>query len=295
MLKRDEIQIRDPFILSVSEEQKYYLYGTTDKNAWEGKGTGFDVYISNDLEIWDGPFNCFCPASNFWADRNFWAPEVYKYQDKYFMFATFKSENACRGTQILISDDPKGPFLAHSEGPVTPKEWECLDGTFFLDDDNNPWIIFCREWLQVFDGEIYAMRLNHKLNCALGKPELLFRASEAPWTRHHLWETAGTTYKTFVTDGPFIHRTSSGEVLMIWSSFGEYGYAIGSARSSSGKITGQWIHDKEPLFSKDGGHGMLFHTFEGKLMLTIHKPNQTPNERPIFLEVYEDKGRLIIK
>ena len=35
--------------------------------------------------------------------------------------------------------------------------------------------------------------------------------------------------------------------------------------------------------------GMAFHTFEGKLMLTFHRPNETPLERPVFIEL-EDTG-----
>jgi len=45
---------------------------------------------------------------------------------------------------------------------------------------------------------------------------------------------------------------------------------------------------------KAGGHGMPFRTFAGELTLTIHIPNGTPNEQPIFLPVREDAGKLII-
>jgi arabinan endo-1,5-alpha-L-arabinosidase len=80
--------------------------------------------------------------------------------------------------------------------------------------------------------------------------------------------------------------------LLLWSSFGAQGYALGIARSESGTIQGPWRQDPEPLFAKDGGHGMLFRTFTGKLMLTLHTPNQTPNERPAFFEVIEESGQL---
>lgn len=46
------------------------------------------------------------------------------------MFATFTKENNLRGTYILKSDNPKGPFVPHSHGAVTPYEWECLDDPF---------------------------------------------------------------------------------------------------------------------------------------------------------------------
>lgn len=49
------------------------------------------------------------------------------------MFASFKSETRSRATQILSADHPNGPFLLHGEEPITPKDWECLDGTFYID------------------------------------------------------------------------------------------------------------------------------------------------------------------
>ena len=59
---------------------------------------------------------------------------------------------------------------------------------------------------------------------------------------------------------------------MLWSSFGDDGYAVGVAESSNGKLSGKWTQ-KTPLFEKDGGHSMIFKTLEGKMMLTLHHPN----------------------
>ncbi|WP_263364595.1 hypothetical protein [Paenibacillus arenilitoris] len=39
MLRREDIQIRDPFVLPVPKQKRYYLFGSTDRNIW-GKGTG---------------------------------------------------------------------------------------------------------------------------------------------------------------------------------------------------------------------------------------------------------------
>ncbi|WFA20944.1 glycoside hydrolase [Paenibacillus mucilaginosus] len=281
MLRRDEIRIRDPFVVPVQNEGLYYLYGTTDENVWQGPGVGFDVFRSRDLESWEGPFPAFRPELGFWADRHFWAPEVHLYEGRYYMFASFKAEDRCRGTQILAADSPLGPFVPLIGGPLTPAGWECLDGTLYLDEEGAPWMIFCREWLQVHDGEMYAVRLTRDLRGTEGEPLLLFCASEAAWTRHAREET------DYVTDGPFLHRTESGELVMLWSSIGDKGYAIGLARSASGRIEGPWVHDADRLLEEDGGHGMLFRAFGGEWMLTIHAPNRTPNERPVFYPVKE--------
>jgi hypothetical protein len=43
-MRISDIQIRDPFV--VLEDNRYYLFGSTDKDIWKGSGIGFDVYIS---------------------------------------------------------------------------------------------------------------------------------------------------------------------------------------------------------------------------------------------------------
>jgi len=137
-IRRQDIQIRDPFVLPMAEEGCYYLFGTTDRNAWDGPGTGFDTYRSRDLETWEGPFPAFRPEPGFWATTQFWAPEVHRYRGRFYLFASFKAPGVCRGTEILVADSPLGPFRPHSRGPVTPPQWECLDGTLVIDDAGKP-------------------------------------------------------------------------------------------------------------------------------------------------------------
>ena len=165
-MKREEINIRDPFVLT--RNGQYYLYGTRGATCW-GPADGFDVYVSRDLENWDGPFECFHNDGTFWADRNYWAPEVHEYHGKLYMLASFKREDLCRGTAILTADDPLGPFVPHSDGRVTPSNWECLDGTLYVSPDDKPYLVFAHEWVQVGDGEICAMPLSDDLSRAIGE------------------------------------------------------------------------------------------------------------------------------
>jgi hypothetical protein len=75
-----------------------------------------------------------------------------------------------------------------------------------------------------------------------------------------------------------------GALLMLWSSMGERGYAIGVAVSASGQVTGPWRHGAEPLFAEDGGHGMVFESFDGRPMLALHVPNVSPYERARIID-----------
>jgi hypothetical protein len=283
-MKLSEIHIRDPFILA--ENDTYYLYGTRGADTW-GKGYGFDVYVSRDLETFSDPIEVFTPPHDFWSDKNFWAPEVHKYHGKYYMLASFIGDTRNRGTQILVSESPLGPFVPHSNGPVTPAEWNCLDGTLYVDADGTPYMIYCKEWFQPQEaivGEIHAIRLTDDLRAPIGEPIYLFSADKKAWVPKNP--------KRYVTDGPFVYKTESGKMLLLWSSFGEEGYLEAIAYPENGKLTDEWIHVEKPLFEKDGGHGMIFRTFDGRLMFTYHSPNKTPFERPAMREVYEKNDML---
>lgn len=277
-----DIQIRDPYLLTLPERGEYLLFGSTDADIWRAPATGFDCYRSTDLVHWEGPIEAFRPPAGFWSDRNYWAPEAHVYRGRYYLFATFKAEGVCRGTQILAADAPEGPYLPWSDGPVTPRDWECLDGTLFVDDAGEAWIVYCHEWEQVTDGTVVAQRLSDDLRQAIGEPTTLFAASAAPWVRPLSHPRIPEGVNAYVTDGPFLHRMPSGALIMLWSSFGDRGYAMGIARSASGEVRGPWVQEDLPIWAEDGGHGMIARTLDGQLLLTLHQPNDTPNERTVL-------------
>lgn len=281
-MKTNEIYIRDPFVLPY--KGKYYMYGTRGPESWADRATGLDVYVSENLEDWTGPMEVFHRPAGFWATRDFWAPEVYEYNKAFYMFVSLKSDTEHRGTFILKSDAPDGNFEPYSER-ITPKEWEALDGTLYIDKKGIPYMVFSHEWVQISDGQICAVELESDLSRATGKPFTMITASDAPWT-------VSNDGRTYVTDGPYMLRLSSGRLAMLWSSFGDEGYAVGIAYSSNGEIDGTWIHEKEPLFKTDGGHAMVFDTFEGKKLLSLHYPNETTKERPYFYELNENGENL---
>jgi hypothetical protein len=79
----------------------------------------------------------------------------------------------------------------------------------------------------------------------------------------------------------------NGHLLMLWSGMGRQGYAMAIARSVSGSVVGPWTEDPEPIYGRDGGHGRFFRSFDGRLMMTLHTPNRTPHERPVFILLEE--------
>lgn len=300
--KTADIRMRDPFVYTDTESGNYYMFGTTFSDGIGDKEPSFDCYVSEDMENWEGPYLAFDPDSSFWGVRNFWAPEVFKIKDKYYMFATFKGKvKTHRGTGVLISDTPYGPYKDHSGGALTPSDEEALDGTFYQDNEGNYWLIYCHEWTQLYDGEIKAVKLSSDLKSRISKPVFILRASERPWVRKFC--DPRINQYGYLTDAPFIYSTFSGELLLLWSSYstkgygdqGLGGYTVAIARSISGKIEGPWTHDNNLLLDRDAGHSSLFRDLNGHLYLCTHYPD-TPHgsETPTFFSVIERDNQLIL-
>lgn len=288
-------QLRDPFVLV--DNGIYYIYGT-GVNGEDWDNTKWVCYknISGRL---DGEWKKVEKEIAVLPDgaiKNRWAPEVYKYNGVYYMFATYySSKTQHRGCSIFKSDSAEGPFIEISDGHITPKDWDAIDGTLYIDGAGQLWMIFVYEWTSTQDnvGRMVAAKLSDDMTHFISEPVELFRA-DAP-----LWAVRN------ITDGCFMYTTKTGQLLMIWSNYNKDGYCVGIARSKDGKIEGEWEQDERLLFSidvdkmYDGGHGMLFNDADGKMYLAIHSPNNEPihkrNERTLLIRVRENADSLIVE
>ncbi len=282
-MKENQINIRDPFILN--ENGTFYMYGTRAANFGYDVG-GVDVYVSTDLENWSSPVECLNSVQYDKGDGVNWAPEVHKYKGAYYMFITFGKTEFGKGTHVLKSDSPLGPFVPHSSGALTPHDWCCLDGTLYV-ENGVPYIVFCHEHTQIVDGTICYARLSDDLKKRIEEPTTLFSASSCAWIDPY--KTSGH----YVTDGPFLYRSKTGELLMIWSSFIKNKYAELLVRFKDGKIGTEYTH-LPPLLTDDSGHGMIFED-KDKLFLTYHYPNTKGGEHPHFTEITDKGNTLALK
>jgi hypothetical protein len=275
--------LRDPCILV--EDGVYYAYGTgwvCYKNT-SGNLGGAWTKVGTVASVGD-------PALD---GGDHWAPEVHKYNGAYYMFTTYKNKQTGRhGCTILKSDSPEGPFAEITGGQITPAEWDAIDGTLYVDPEGQPWMVFVHEWISMPDkvGTFAAAKLSEDLTHFISEPFELFRADEPAWA------VMG------VTDGCWLYTTREGDLLMLWSNFDALGYTVAVARSSNGRLDGEWIHEKELLYSKamtgeyDGGHAMIFTDVDGQMYLSFHSPNAAVGDRretPVFLAIEEKDGRLV--
>ncbi|MCM1532889.1 MAG: hypothetical protein NC114_11570, partial [Ruminococcus flavefaciens] len=59
---------------------------------------------------------------------------------------------------------------------------------------------------------------------------------------------------------------------------------------ATGRVTGPRRQQPEPLFSRNGGHGMVFRGFDGVLRLVIHAPNSPSGAERARIFELEDTG-----
>ncbi|MBO5078206.1 MAG: family 43 glycosylhydrolase [Oscillospiraceae bacterium] len=286
--------LRDPFVLL--DNGIYYLYGTgVVGNDWDH--TVWDCYVNSSGKL-DGEWKkskALIYEKPAYAEKQLWAPEVHKYNGAYYMLASYySSKTNHRGTLVLKAPSPTGPFVEISDGHVTPHDIDAIDGTLYVDKNNQPWLVFVHEWTCTDDGigRMDAAKLSDDLTHLVSEPVELFRADSPVWTNRN------------VTDGCFVHRLSDGNLIMLWSNFEDNGYCIGVVHSNSGTVDGQWEHEKVPLYKRgildhyDGGHGMLFRDADGAQYICCHSPNnpcEACRERTVFIPVEEREGTLRIK
>lgn len=290
----DSLVMSDPFILADKATHLYYIVSS-----------GGAMWKSKDLEQWTGPYAYLKADTASWIGRHpwIWAPQLHKYNGKYYCFVTFTNPDVIvdtvpnrykvqrRSVQILVSNQAEGPYKPLAGQGYFPEKWSTLDGTLWM-EDGIPYMVFGHGWMQTVDGKICSLQLSPDLSEAASEVRFLFQASDAPWSENmaDIGElTFGMMLDGHAADGPFLFRTGTGRLGMLWSGWGKRRCAQGVAYSASGKLEGPWVQSESPLVSDNSGHAMLFHSFEGKQLMLLHHQNLDEGNpgprRPLLLEV----------
>lgn len=240
------VPLGDPFVLL--DNGTYYAYGTHSEE-------GIEVYTSDDLETWK--LNGLAlNKSDVWADRWFWAPEVYKVRGKYYMYYS-ADEHIC----VAVSDSPLGPFIQDKQEPMITDE-KCIDNSLFIDDNGKPYLFFVRfndgnnVWVAELENDLITIKKETMHPCIH-----VSQSWEEVWPR--------------VNEGPYVIK-HKGVYYMTYSanSYESPFYGVGCATTSN--IMGEWTKYKDnPLLqSPEGlvgvGHNAIFTDKEGKLRIVYH-------------------------
>ena len=292
----DSIRLSDPFILADKKTSMYYM-----------TGTGGMLWKSKDLEKWTGPYRVAQTDSTSWMGPRpmIWAAELHAYKNRYYYFATFTNRDVKidsvkgnvierRACHVLVSDQPEGPYIPMKDLVYLPANKPTLDATLWIDKDKKPYMVYCWEWLQNWNGTVEKIELKPDLSGTIGEGKILFRASESPWSKEK--DEQGNDKPNKVTDGPFLFTTQTGKLGMLWTSWIYDVYTQGVAYSESGTLDGLWIHEAAPITPPNFGHGMMFRTFEGKLLMAMHRHKNVNGRYVRLTRLFEvdDSGDKII-
>jgi GH43 family beta-xylosidase len=291
------ITMGDPFVLM--EGRRFFLYGTTAVNE------GFKCWSSTNLVDWTERGFAYRKSETSWAGKTFWAPEVFKYQSRYYMiFSAQPSTNSSFSARIClaVSDQPEGPF-ADLHLPLFDNDWSCIDGHVFIDADGTPFLFFTRVGVlatpakRYLQGVNYGVKLKVDLSGIDGEPVLCTEADQ-PWERP-------AEGRSRCTEGPFVFRRN-GVYFMTYSAnhYAEPFYGIGWATAPT--PLGPWTKSREnPLVTTDlergvsgPGHNCVIASPDGKeLFMVYHShadPKQPGGRRRVNIDrlIVEDKGHL---
>ncbi len=240
--------LADPFIML--HEGTYYAYGTHVDD-------GIEVYTSDDLQTWKYK-GMALQKKDVWADRWFWAPEVYEVNGKFYMYYS-ADEHIC----VATADSPAGPFRQEVKQPIWDEK--SIDTSLFIDDDGTPYLYFVRFtdgnviWVAEMNDDLTGIKQETLKECIrVGEPWELSQDKPAK-----------------VAEGPSILK-KEGVYYLIYSAnhFESKNYGVGYATSDS--PMGPWRkYEGNPILQRaDGltgtGHGAPFCCKDGSWKYIFH-------------------------
>lgn len=318
----------DPFILSASDG-KYYMYGTG------GTEKGFVAYSSGNLADWQPEGVVYTgnqPGS--WTVKNYWAPEVYEIEGRYYMFfsadwkenPTNELENFRIG--VAVADNPTGPFLDVSDKPLFDPGYPIIDANI-LQHNGRTYLYYSRccykhpvesdvaRWAreqqffhEIEESWVYGVEISNDFTTVRGEPVLLLQPPAAVDDPQTEWEsrsvTSGEVNRRW-TEGSFAFQHQD-KIYMMYSAnfFGGEHYAVGYAISDN--PLGPFVKaPNNPVLEKNTagggdvtgtGHNMVFRSKDLHKMYCVYhgRTRQTGSDRVVFIDEMhiDEKGLLSI-
>lgn len=256
--ERSEVLYADPTIYS--EDGKYYLIGTRNRLPF-----GFKLLVSEDLKTWkDTGVMPICKGKNVFGQKGFWAPQIIKESDKYYITYTANEQTVIAESNSLVSN-----FYQKEIAPIDKSE-KNIDSYLFKDDNGKYYLYHVRFnkgnyiWVAEFD----------IVNKTIKKETLKkgFDCTEA-------WEKTSKYKSAPIMEGPTVIKID-GTYYLFYSAnhFKSIDYAVGYATSSS--PLGPWQkNNNSPIIHRSivgengSGHGDIFIDSNGDYNYVYHVHN----------------------
>ncbi|MGL4336672.1 MAG: glycoside hydrolase family 43 protein [Turicibacter sp.] len=287
MNTKNQLVAADPYVID-GEDGYYYAYATSDKLS----GYGFLSWRSPNLVDWEEVGVAYYMAKDTWGVKDFWAPEVTKYNGKYYMHYTAKEADGKIKIGMAVSDTPAGPFLDLSNEPFFDPGYNVIDSNILIDDDGKMYMYYSRDCSEyVVDGRheshIYGVELKD-MKEVISEPVKLI-SPELPW------EIVSGDYRW--NEGPEIIK-HNGKYYLVYSAnfYNSREYALGYAVSDSPMgpfvkgennqllyVENDWNHVSGP------GHNSFALSPDNKELYAIYHSHINPNGEGGVRQINLDK------
>ncbi|WP_461532174.1 glycoside hydrolase family 43 protein [Sinomicrobium sp.] len=320
-----DVAFGDPYILN--DEGTFYMYGTGG-----GAKDGFSVYRSSDMVHWQSRGQVYTGnTASSWATDHFWAPEVYRFEDKYYMFFSAQwrdnPNNELENFRIgvAVSDSPEGPFEEISDQPLFDPGYPIIDANVFVDDNGKYYLYYSRvcykhpvesevaEWArkkgwydEIEESWVYGVELKPDFSGITGEPVLLLQPPLRMDDKNAEWESRSVTSREMNrrwTEGSYTFKNEDTYYMMYSANYyqGE-NYAVGYATATS-PLGPYKKSDTNPVLEKNTqhggevtgtGHNSLVFLDDNNMYCVYHgRTKTTGNERVVFIDRIEiDDGIL---
>lgn len=318
----------DPYVLSASDG-KYYMYGTG------GVEKGFAAYSSDDLVEWQFEGQVYSgDTPDSWTLKNYWAPEVYEKEGRYYMFfsadwkvnPTDELENFRIG--VAVADTPTGPFTEVSDRPLFDPGYPIIDANI-LHHEGRSYLYYSRccykhpvesevaDWAraeklfdEIEESWVYGVEISNDFTTIIGEPVLLLQPPSGMSDPQTEWEsrsvTSGEVNRRW-TEGSFAFEHDD-KIYMMYSAnyFGGQNYAVGYAVAEHplGPFTKAANNPVLEKNTADGGevtgtgHNMVIRSKENdKIYCVYHgRTSKTGDERVVFIDemMIDEQGVLTV-
>lgn len=311
------VPLGDPYIIYDEKADKYYLYGTG------GTPNGFVVYSSADLNDWTNEGVVYESSQpEAWGVKDFWAPEVYFFNNKYYLFysAHWKDnphnelENYRIG--VAVADSPTGPFKDLTGKPLFDPGYPIIDANVFFADDGKLYLYYSRccykhpvsseiaDWAkakrlfpEIEESWVYGVELSPDFSGVIGEPVLLLRPPLKMNDPQSEWEsrsvTSGEINRRW-TEGSFLFKQGDTYYMMYSANhFAGENYAVGYA-TATGPLGPFRKSANNPVLQKNTqnggvvsgtGHNSLLRGKDGRWWCVYHGRTTTGgDQRFVFID-----------
>ncbi len=312
-----DIKLGDPYIIYDDATDRYYIYGTG------GVDKGFKAYSSVDLRDWRDEGQVYSARQEkSWGTKDFWAPEVYKVNGKFYMFySAHWKENPNNELEnykigVAVADKAIGPFIDMTGKPLFDPGYPIIDANVYFAEDGKLYLYYSRccykhpvtseisKWAkknnlfdEIEESWVYGVELAPDFSGTIGKPKLLLRPPVKMKDKQAEWESRSVTSKEVNrrwTEGSYLFKHDDLYYMMYSANhFGGENYAVGYATSKHPlgpfkKSSNNPVLEKNTGKGGDvtgTGHNSVLFAKDGKMFCVYHgRTTKTGKARVVFID-----------